>query len=106
MNCLSHWVPLLFTSPAGCVRHRQNLSISAAQELKYLDASVELIAHVNAVVLVDKNPTRDLELSRLNARRAHEHAHVAVGRENLEVIESRVGNPDVALVVEGDSLGA
>src|SRR5581483_5529838 len=49
---------------------------------------------------------RHFELTRLRSLGAHEHAHMAVGAENLKVVERRIHDPDIAVAVVGQTFGS
>src|SRR5437763_1385407 len=76
-----------------------------SQELEDLHPRVQAVADVHAIVFVDVNAHGQVELSRLLAVGAHEHQHLAVRREDLNIVESGVNDPEVAFAVVGNTLG-
>src|SRR5438874_1212798 len=104
MNCLSLSNYSSLTSPDGYLGPARTGSV-AAQELKHLDAPVELITDINSVVLVYVQPIGRLKLPGCNPRRADEHPDLAGRGKNLKVVERSVRYPDVSFAVERDPLG-
>src|SRR5690348_13079354 len=72
-----------------------------SQELKNLYPCIQAVADVNAVVLVNVDIRRQIELARVLPIGAHEHQRLAVGAEDLEVVEGGVHHPQVAFFVVG-----
>src|SRR5690349_546153 len=77
-----------------------------SQELKNLHPSVQAVADVNAVVLINMDIHWQVELARVLPKSAHEHQHLAVGSEDLEIVEGGVHHPQVAFLVKGQALRA
>src|SRR5438105_835838 len=77
-----------------------------AHALEHLHTRIPLIGDVDAILVVHEEAGGQQKLSGPGAGCAHEQQDLAVGVEDLEVVERRVGDIDVPLAVHADALGA
>src|SRR5690242_4334394 len=75
-----------------------------SQELKNLYPCIQAVADVNAIVLVNVDIRRQIELARVLPIGAHEHQRLAVGAEDLEIVEGGIHHPQVTFLVVGQTL--
>ena len=72
--------------------------------MKYLDAAVERVHHKNPVVMVDKQPRRQLELSRMRTLGAEVVEQLTLAVENLHHPPQSIHHVKIAFRVNTDRL--
>jgi hypothetical protein len=75
-----------------------------ANVVKHLHAAVERIHHKNPVVVVDEQPRRQLELSRVRAFGAEVVKKLALAVEHLHHAPQSIHQVEIAFRVDPDSL--
>ncbi len=88
-----------------CKLENKKNSFTTTQELEDLDAMIELIAHIDLLRFVDKNSHGQVKRPRHIAELAYPHQQIALGAENLEIVEGCIHDPVVAFFINGDALG-